>query len=167
MGSVVIAGENEWFQYDTFLLGTAFVPPQIRPLVERANCANDLSTLGVFLWMYIGDEDGRKTRLACNEWCDALLQGNRPKTQDAIKKCWALHGEGERRCDLAMNSGWDVNSPADTVLLFETRPGWNQCGGSELFTFNNHDPKGGFVLLNDGTVKFIRTEKELKQLRWK
>ncbi|MBN2182558.1 MAG: hypothetical protein JW715_11655 [Sedimentisphaerales bacterium] len=36
-----------------------------------------------------------------------------------------------------------------------------------LFTFDNHDPKGGCVLLNDGTVKFIRTEEELNNLRWK
>jgi hypothetical protein len=28
-------------------------------------------------------------------------------------------------------------------------------------------PKGGCVLLNDGTVKFIRTKEELQQLRWK
>jgi hypothetical protein len=35
-----------------------------------------------------------------------------------------------------------------------------------LFVFDNHDPKGGLVFLNDGTVKFIRTEEELKQLRW-
>jgi hypothetical protein len=59
------------------------------------------------------------------------------------------------------------NSPADVVLLFETKAGWNQHGGPELFTFDNHDPKGGLVLLNDGTVKFVRTEEELKQLRWK
>jgi predicted enzyme involved in methoxymalonyl-ACP biosynthesis len=30
-----------------------------------------------------------------------------------------------------------------------------------------HDPKGGCALLNDGTVKFIRTKEELQQLRWK
>jgi hypothetical protein len=29
------------------------------------------------------------------------------------------------------------------VLLFETKAGWNQHGGPELFTFDNHDPKGG------------------------
>ena len=40
-------------------------------------------------------------------------------------------------------------------------------GGPELFTFDNHDPKGGLVRLNDGTVRFIRTEEELKRLRWK
>jgi len=64
----------------------------------------------------------------------------------------------------------------------------------EFFTFDNHDPKGnapvvlsspaatvsvfaenmgvrdsggGCVLLNDGTVKFIRTEEEIQKLRWK
>ncbi|MGD8787584.1 MAG: hypothetical protein PVJ60_09190 [Phycisphaerales bacterium] len=40
-------------------------------------------------------------------------------------------------------------------------------GGPELFSFTNHDPKGGCVLLKDGTVKFIRTKEELNQLRWK
>ena len=76
------------------------------------------------------------------------------------------------------------------VLLFETKAGWNQHGGPELFTFDNHDTEGiapdvlpslqrssggGCVLLNDGTVKFIRTpvlseaegKEELHALRWK
>ena len=69
--------------------------------------------------------------------------------------------------DYAMNSNWEQNSPADMVLLFEAKAGWNRHGGPELFTFDNHDPSGGLVLLNDSTVKFIRTEEELKQLRWK
>jgi hypothetical protein len=67
----------------------------------------------------------------------------------------------------AMNPNCTFDSPPDMVLLFETKDGWNRHGGAELFTFDNHDPKGGLVLLNDGTVKFIRTEEELKQLRWK
>jgi len=69
--------------------------------------------------------------------------------------------------DYAMNPNCRVESPKDMVFLFESRSGWNQHGGPELFTFDNHDPKGGLVLLNNGTVKFIRTEEELKQLRWK
>ncbi len=76
-------------------------------------------------------------------------------------------GAGEGRCHYAMNPACEPNSPPDTVLLFETKAGWNQHGGPELFTFDNHDPRGGLVLLNDGTVKFIRTEEELKRLRWK
>jgi len=69
--------------------------------------------------------------------------------------------------DYAMNSNCREGSPGDMVFLFESKPGWNQHGGPELFTFDNHDPKGGCVLLNDGEVKFIRTEEELKQLRWR
>ena len=44
--------------------------------------------------------------------------------------------------------------------------GWTPMLERVLFTFDNHDPKGGCVLLNDGTVWFIRTEEKLKQLRW-
>jgi len=69
--------------------------------------------------------------------------------------------------DYAMNSNCREGSPDDMVFLFESKPGWNQHGGPELFTFDNHDPRGGSVLLKDSTVKFIRTEEELKQLRWK
>ena len=71
------------------------------------------------------------------------------------------------KCNYAMNPDCKPDSPGDMVLLFETKAGWNQHGGPELFTFNNHDPRGGCVLLNDGTVKFIRTTEELQQLRWK
>ena len=70
-------------------------------------------------------------------------------------------------CYYALNPNCKPDSPSDMVLLFETKAGWNQQGGSELFTFDNHYPKGGCVLLNDGTVKFIRTKEELNQLRWK
>jgi len=71
------------------------------------------------------------------------------------------------RSDYAMNPNCRADSPDDMVFLFETQAGWNQHGGPELFTFDNHDPRGGCLLLNDGTVKFIRTTEELQQLRWK
>ena len=67
----------------------------------------------------------------------------------------------------AMNPSCNPDSPPEMVLLFETKAGWNQHGGPELFTFDNHDPKGGCVLLNNHKVKFIRTKEELHQLRWK
>lgn len=76
--------------------------------------------------------------------------------------------EGEsRESHYAMNADCGPNSPADCVILFETKTGWNRHGGPELFTFDNHDPKGGWVLLKDGSVRFIRTEAELQPLRWK
>ena len=90
---------------------------------------------------------------------DAGSQTNETDSSDQTPKTWVS--------DYAMNSNCREGSPKDVVFLFESKPGWNQNGGPELFTFDNHDPKGGLVLLNDGTVKFIRTEEELKQLRWK
>jgi hypothetical protein len=166
-GSVIIAGKDRWFEYRPFLRSTQFVPPQISALVSRAECAENLWGLMIFLEGYIDEGEGRRTRLPCSQWCDLLLQKNSPHRQEMIKKCWSCHGSGERKCDFAMNVNWDVNSPPDMVVVFDAKPGWNQCGGPELFTFDNYEPRGGLVLLNDHTVRFIRTEEGLKQLRWK
>lgn len=51
------------------------------------------------------------------------------------------------------------------VLLFETKSGWNQSGGPELLTTENHEGKGCNVLFNDGRVKFVRPE-QLGELIW-
>jgi hypothetical protein len=104
------------------------------------------------------------------DWCDAMLQGYPAAGNGDDNRSMRIQqcpSGGKGRCDYAMNLGCRADSPSDMVLLFETKAGWNQHGGPELFTFDNHGPKGGLVLLNDGTVKFIRTEEELKQLRWK
>jgi len=126
---------------------------------------------------------------APTEWCDAMMWAYKSiiksmiDTEDYyimrmpdqsigtvdyyIMRPYMCPSAGQGKCHYALNSSCKPNSPPDTVLLFETKAGWNQHGGPELFTFDNHDPKGGCVLLNDGTVKFIRTKEELQQLRWK
>jgi len=124
------------------------------------------------------------------EWCDALERAYRPvkaivypiperyyalgqahqtvsADDEFIMSPYMCRSAGEGKCHYAMNPNCKYDSSPDMVLLFETKAGWNQHGGPELFTFDNHDPKGGCVLLNDGTVKFIRTKEELQQLRWK
>jgi hypothetical protein len=101
------------------------------------------------------------------EWCDIMDEYRRTRYPRMDFVPWRLRCPAQKgRCHYAMNPNCEPNSPPDMVLLFETRAGWNQHGGAELFTFDNHDPKGGCVLLNDATVKFIRTEEEVKQLRW-
>jgi hypothetical protein len=130
-----------------------------------------------------------------NRWCDDLIQfcRNQYDSRDGVKvrrftENWismvflcpsaSKYISGEQhftknldpsllKCNYALNPECNPNSPSDVVLLFETKAGWNQHGGPELFTFDNHEPKGGCVLLNDGTSKFIRTKEELQQLRWK
>ncbi|MHC4357155.1 MAG: hypothetical protein ACYS0H_31050, partial [Planctomycetota bacterium] len=105
-----------------------------------------------------------------SEWCDDILRpypvygGSGTRWFNPKPHICPSAGQGGNH--YAMNPNCKPDSPPDMVVLFETRGGWNQHGGPELFTFDNHDPKGGCVLLNDGTVKFIRTGEELRQLRW-
>ncbi len=96
------------------------------------------------------------------DWCDAM----EILYDDTDMKIHICPSAGGGKCHYAMNPNCQPNSPDDMVLLFETKAGRNQHGGPELFTFDNHEPKGGCVLLNDGTVEFIRTKDELNQLGW-
>jgi len=65
----------------------------------------------------------------------------------------------------AINPDVEPNSPKDVVLLFETKGGWNQFGGEELLTFDNHLRNGANVLFNDGIVRFIKP-KDVSKLNW-
>jgi len=43
---------------------------------------------------------------------------------------------------------------------------WNQVGGPEILTTENHDGQGCNVVFNDSHVEFVKTDK-LGELRWK
>ena len=59
-----------------------------------------------------------------------------------------------------------TNAPLDMVVLFETYPGWNQVGGSEILTTSNHRGDGCNVLLLNFNVYF-ETIDDLQKLKWK
>ncbi len=65
----------------------------------------------------------------------------------------------------AINPNCEPNSPANVVLLFETKSGWNQFGGPELLTMENHNGEGCNVLFNNGRRRFVKPEK-LDKLNW-
>jgi hypothetical protein len=162
----ICTGEGHWFLYKGNPT-PGIDPPQLHALYLRGRCANNLYRMGHEL------RDMAREGIAWpvpEGWCDVLprrrLVGN-PGAAPSIAREFVCPGGGEGKCHYAMNPACTPDSPPDMVLLFETKAGWNQHGGPELFTFDNHDPKGGCVLLNDGTVKFIRTKEELAQLRWK
>jgi hypothetical protein len=168
--------------------------PQIEPFELRIQCAANLRNLWYRLRLnYKAKKTSPLTQAGSSgkteisypvptDWCDAIVRAcrtiKRPyqyttkmQNQEIIKP-FICPGTGEGKYHLAngnyaMNPNCKYDSPPDMVLLFETKTGWNQHSWPELFTFDNHDPKGGCVLLNDGTVKFIRTKEELHQLRWK
>ncbi len=148
--------------------------PRLASLRLRSRCALTLYRMGV---EFASMADARDAWPAPDEWTDRILQRRiaerglsipeDSRAMGRIAEQFVCPAAGDGKCHYAMNPDCEPNSPADTVLLFETKAGWNQHGGPELFTFDNHDPKGGCVLLNDGTVKFIRTEEELHAPRWR
>ena len=145
--------------------------PRIKAFDMRVQCCARLKDLWWFFRLYTQAGESEKTGWFKHNatpyprpdvWCDALT-----RIYGVDKEAFMCPTAAKGECNYAMNPDCEPNSSADMVLLFETRAGWNQHGGPELFTSDNHEPRGGLVLLNDGTVKFIRTEEELKQLQWK
>lgn len=161
----IIAEDGRCIRCSTGIPSLKSLTPQIRPFQLRLDCANNLMNLWSPLHLLYGAE---KAYLA-SKWCDALVNDRQTRAipKDRKARCLQCPSDPKGRCHYAMNPHCKRNSPADMVLLFETKDGWNQHGGRELFSFDNHDPRGGLVLLNDGTTRFIRTQEELKQLRWK
>ncbi len=149
---------------------------EISPFESRIRCAGNLKNLWYRLRVDLTARQVHAARSAKNQkvahpspakWCEILsLAYERTTSQKFLLRPYKCPAAGEGLSHYAMNPNCRADSPGDMVLLFETKAGWNQHGGPELFTFDNHDPKGGCVLLNDGTVKFIRTKQELHALRW-
>jgi hypothetical protein len=181
--SVVTDGRNR-FTYDKGFRGLRKLTLEVKPFELRVQCAANLRNLWYRLRLYSKTErtnpvgSSSKSEVvypAPTEWCDATVTPYKSIIIDEgigigeidIMKTYMCPSASEGKCHYTMNSHCKPNSPPDMVLLFETKASWNQNGGPELFTFDNHDPKGGCVLFNDGTVKFIRTKEELQQLRWK
>ncbi len=191
--SVVVDGRDRFAYYDPLLPGQSLrrLAQQIKPFETRIQCAANLRNLlhRLRLWRDpermppVGRSVGAQLASSAksemsypapSHWCAALVRFCKTieMGDDEIIGAHICPGTGERKKylaenDYAVNPNCKYDSPPDTVLLFETKAGWNQHGGPELFTFDNHDPKGGCVLLNDGTVKFIRTKEELQQLQWR
>lgn len=121
-----------------------------------------LHTLGVALEMYAAANDNRYP--PPDKWCDLLLRPVPYIRTDAA--LFVYLPTGERCCIYALNPDCKADSPPDAVLLFETKGGWNQAGGPEILTTDNHGGKGCNILFNDGSVKFIPSD-QLNRLKWK
>jgi hypothetical protein len=171
----VVTEDGEWFHLQGTGLSLSDFTPGVQPLIFRLECAHRIRSLPSDWAPYI--QVAPTPYPPADRWCDATLElflklhghgyGVGPDFATQAESCFRCPAAREGRCHYAINPDCRRDSPPDTVLLFETTGGWNQHGGPELFTLDNHDPKGGCVLLNDGTVKFVHTEEELKQLRWK
>ena len=166
-GDLIITEHKSIFRYPRGSPNLEIIePPKIRPFKLRFQCGLNMQAL------YTAGPLHQREVISYpepTEWCDAVMRDRRNTSyvsEERMRGHFKCPSAGEGKCHYAMNPHCEPDSPWDTVLLFETKAGWNQHGGPEIFAFNNHNPRGGCVLLNDGTVKFIRTELELLQLRW-
>jgi hypothetical protein len=161
VGDTLFTEQRDVYRFHGGFRNLVVLLPELRPFIERGACAGHLVRLGDLM---PGDR-----RLDPSEWCDAVLQHALLRYNRIVRPLASsvFTCPSAPVSHYAMNPNYMPDSPRNTVCLFETTAGWNQHGGPELFTFDNHDPKGGCVLLNDGTVKFIRTKEELHALRWK
>ena len=126
----------------------------------RVVCGTNLRGLGAAMQIYSQDYKEKKYP-SSDKWCDLMHQ-----YLDVSLKTFQCPYASFGPCNYAMNPNCEPNSPADTVLLFETKGGWNQYGGAELLTAENHDGKGCNVSFNNGSAKFVK-KKDFGELKWK
>ena len=158
----ICTGGTLWLLSTPLLLGILMPAlARTRQLAFRMTCGTNLSGLGKAMVIYMGDNDEQFPTPSA--WCDLLIEHAGVTPQSFICK-----GGDEGPCHYAMNKnviGLGMSAPPDMVLLFETYPGWNQVGGPEMLTTENHQGDGCNILFADGHVRFVRA-RELDTLRW-
>ncbi len=140
------------------------------PALDRARiitfipaCSKNLKYLGKVIRQYATDHDGSYP--TADKWCDLLVQHYKVPEESFV-----CPSGGKIQYYYAINPNAEPNSSSDTVLLFETKGGWNTFGGLKILSTENHrcldDPEGSNVLFNNGRVKYIK-KKHLVKLKWK
>jgi hypothetical protein len=138
-----------------------------QPMNEIRACQSNMSELHASLEDYAENHDGLLP--AGPNWCDELLQENnelaamfvcRNSVAKPGQSSYALNKNvaGQKLSDLAR----------DTVLLFETTAGWNQVGGPELITTDNHSLITGDhcnVIFARGGTQHVPSDK-IHELLW-
>ncbi len=136
-------------------------------------CMRNLGVIQKAMIIYAADFD--YTYPPKDKWCDLLIEHARVSKKDFI--CLGSKAKN-RRSSYAINENAitleppimrgveEPNTPSDIVLLFESEPGWNQYGGPELLTFQNHNGRGCYIVFSDGHIEFINS-KDANNLKWK
>ncbi len=142
--------------------------PLHRKLFQRG-CAPNLKALQKALQVYTYDFVGVGYPTP-GKWCDLLMEnygsGKEPLVDEKVFVCKHALAKGNKgRCHYAINPNCKPNSPGGTVLLFETKGGWNQYGGPEIMALENHKKRGCYILFNDGHVEFVEAE-GIGELKW-
>ncbi len=134
---------------------------RVRQVAYRMACGTNLSGLGKAMIVYACDNNDKYPD--CSQWCDLLIEH-----AEISRSMLLCPGAPKGPCSYAMNENIQqlgIKAPADMVLLFESVPGWNQCGDPELLTTENHFGEGCNILFNDMSVSFVAPN-DINDLRW-
>ena len=154
-----------------FWLDWTYHPRSIAPLMP---VNSNLSRLGRAMLIY-AHRNGRYP--APNRWCDLLLESGEVDLEHFV--CPSLEVRRRRgmqklvsrpapkrgRCHFALNPHCKPNSSPDTVMLFESKEGWNGFGGPELVATKRHDGEWCIILYND-TLQSVKRLECVGQLNW-
>ncbi len=130
-------------------------------IAQRVVCRTNLKGLSVAMMVYADDYDSKAP--TADEWCDLLIQ-----EAGVLPMSFRCPGAPEGECNYAMNKNirnLRGPNPARTVVLFESRPGWNQVGGPELLTTEYHNGEGCNVAFGDGHTEFVKADR-IDDLYW-
>ncbi|MHC4464117.1 MAG: DUF4190 domain-containing protein [Planctomycetota bacterium] len=127
------------------------------PFIVRKRCAANLRSLGTAMLIYTTGD----CAMPADKWCDLLVEGGCVESEKQFR-CPATK---KGRCHYAINPNASPRSHPRLVLLFETKGGWNQFGGPELLTAENHKGKGCNIVFNDLHTEWV-TPDRFGQLKW-
>jgi prepilin-type processing-associated H-X9-DG protein len=134
---------------------------KVKTLSYQMLCGTNLKGIANAMAVYADDNKGRFP--TGSKWCDLLITNTGVQRQLFVCKA-----SGSTDSSYAMNKNAEAagkDAPPDMVIVFESRPGWNQCGGPELLSTDNHEI-GCNVLFVDGHIEFVKKE-NIGSLRWK
>jgi prepilin-type processing-associated H-X9-DG protein len=154
---------------------TAIMIPALSKAREQARvliCQANLKQLNSSVKMYAYDHHNAFP--TPEKWCDQIKPyiDNDTKRKNIFRCPASKNGTcatGNANCTYAINKYIrrpdHIKSPETTVLIFESKPGWNQNGGPELLSTENHGGKGANILFCDGHVSFVIAE-DIHNLKW-
>ncbi|MCP4261346.1 MAG: hypothetical protein GY774_28175 [Planctomycetes bacterium] len=156
-----------WYLYIVLailVLVIIFFPILPRRAPNRIIYMAKLQMLRIAMQIYADDYNGMYP--TPEKWCDLLVQYLKMESDKFIcRGSDAKKGESSYALNENIAGKNSSEIPKDIVLLFETKGSWNQAGGPEILTLENHNGKGCSVLFNDGSVEFIKAD-QLGELKW-
>lgn len=180
------------------LFGAHLILSKIQRDVHVILCQKNMRNLGIAMHQYAADNNVlyptpskwcdllvektgiRKSKFCCTTTGDSTIttdtpidDTNMPVQVKYIGDHNDLEGHKKYTYDIAwshyaLNPNAEPNSAPNVVLLFETADGWNQFGGPDLCSTQNHAAYGKIgcnILFNDGRAKFVKP-KDISLLNW-